>query len=48
VGEKITMPPDKRAKPARLERKPEVEIVHSPKDFAAWERERLYNRGLGE
>ena len=33
---------------ARLERKPEAELVHPPKDFAAWEHERLHNRGLGE
>jgi H+/Na+-translocating ferredoxin:NAD+ oxidoreductase subunit B len=31
---------------ARLERKPEAEIVHPPKDFADWERQRLRNRGL--
>jgi Pyruvate/2-oxoacid:ferredoxin oxidoreductase delta subunit len=31
---------------ARLVRKPEAEIVHPPKDFAAWEHERLHNRGL--
>jgi electron transport complex protein RnfB len=31
---------------ARLERKPEVEIVHPPKDFAEWERQRLRNRDL--
>jgi electron transport complex protein RnfB len=31
---------------ARLERKPEAELVHPPKDFAAWERERLRGRGL--
>jgi Na+-translocating ferredoxin:NAD+ oxidoreductase subunit B len=31
---------------ARLERKAEAELVHPPKDFAAWERERLHNRGL--
>jgi Na+-translocating ferredoxin:NAD+ oxidoreductase subunit B len=30
----------------RLERKPEAEIVHPPKDFATWEHERLHNRGL--
>ncbi len=29
---------------ARLERKPEAEIIHPPADFAAWERERLANR----
>jgi Pyruvate/2-oxoacid:ferredoxin oxidoreductase delta subunit len=33
---------------ARLERKAEAELVHPPRDFAAWERERLHNRGLGE
>jgi len=31
---------------ARLERKAEGEIVNPPKDFAAWEHERLVNRGL--
>jgi electron transport complex protein RnfB len=31
---------------ARLERKPEAEIVNPPKNFAAWEHERLVNRGL--
>ena len=31
---------------ARLERKPEAEIVHPPKDFAEWERQRLRNREL--
>lgn len=31
---------------ARLERKPEAEIVDPPKDFRAWEKERLKNRGL--
>ena len=31
---------------ARLERKAETEIVNPPKDFAAWEHERLVNRGL--
>ena len=29
----------------RLQRKPEAEIVHPPADFAAWEHERLRNRG---
>jgi len=29
-----------------LQRKPEAEIVHPPADFAAWEQERLRNRGL--
>ena len=29
---------------ARLERKPEAEIVHPPKDFGEWEHERLKNR----
>jgi NAD-dependent dihydropyrimidine dehydrogenase PreA subunit len=33
---------------ARLERKPEVEMVQPPRDFAAWEHERLVNRGLAE
>jgi Fe-S-cluster-containing hydrogenase component 2 len=31
---------------ARLERKPEAEIVQPPKDFAEWERQRLRNRDL--
>ena len=31
---------------ARLERKAEEEIVNPPKDFAAWEHERLVNRGM--
>jgi Na+-translocating ferredoxin:NAD+ oxidoreductase RNF subunit RnfB len=31
---------------ARLERKPEAEIILPPVDFAAWEYERLHNRGL--
>lgn len=31
---------------ARLERKAEEEIIAPPKDFAAWEHERLVNRGL--
>ncbi len=31
---------------ARLERKPESEIVHPPLDFAEWERRRLESRGL--
>jgi electron transport complex protein RnfB len=31
---------------ARLERKPEAEIMHPPQDFAAWESARLHNRGL--
>jgi len=31
---------------ARLERKPEAEIVHPPATFAVWEHERLHNRGL--
>jgi electron transport complex protein RnfB len=31
---------------ARLERRPDVEIVHPPKDFGEWERQRLGNRGL--
>ena len=33
---------------ARLERKAEAEIVLPPVDFAAWEQERLHNRGLDE
>jgi ferredoxin len=31
---------------ARLQRKPESEIIEPPKDFAIWEHERLKNRGL--
>jgi len=31
---------------AGLQRKPEAEIVRPPADFAAWEQERLRNRGL--
>ena len=31
---------------ARLERKPDNEIVNPPEDFATWEQERLKNRGL--
>ncbi len=31
---------------ARLERKPDDEIVHPPVDYPAWEHERLLNRGL--
>jgi len=31
---------------ARLERKPDVEIVTPPEDFGVWEHERLRNRGL--
>lgn len=31
---------------ARLERKPETEIIHPPADFDTWEHERLYNRHL--
>lgn len=31
---------------ARLEKKPDAEIVHPPADFASWENERLRNRGL--
>ncbi len=33
---------------ARLERKPEAEQVHPPRDFAAWEHERLHWRGLAD
>jgi electron transport complex protein RnfB len=32
---------------ARLTRKLQSQIVHPPEDFAAWERARLRNRGLG-
>jgi electron transport complex protein RnfB len=31
---------------ARLQRKPDSQIVNPPEDFASWEHERLYNRGL--
>ncbi|MFQ6000744.1 MAG: DUF362 domain-containing protein [Anaerolineae bacterium] len=31
---------------ARLQRKPDGEIVHPPVDYATWEHERLLNRGL--
>jgi electron transport complex protein RnfB len=31
---------------ARLERKPDTEILNPPANFAAWEHERLVNRGL--
>ena len=31
---------------AKLERKPEKEIVSPPANFEAWEHERLHNRGL--
>jgi ferredoxin len=31
---------------AKLEKKPESELVNPPADFEAWERERLRNRGL--
>jgi ferredoxin len=31
---------------ARLQRRPDAEIVHPPVDFAVWEHERLVNRGL--
>jgi electron transport complex protein RnfB len=34
------------AEAVTLERKAEEQIVHPPADFAAWERERLRNRGL--
>lgn len=33
---------------AKLERKPQNQIVNPPKDFASWEHERLHNRGLRE
>jgi Fe-S-cluster-containing hydrogenase component 2 len=33
---------------ARLERKPEAELIQPPRDFAVWEHERLVNRGLAE
>jgi ferredoxin len=33
---------------ARLQRRPEAEIIQPPVDFAAWEHERLVNRGLIE
>ena len=31
---------------ARLERKAEQDIVNPPRNFAAWEHDRLVNRGL--
>ena len=31
---------------ARLQRKPDSETIHPPADYAAWEQERLRNRGL--
>jgi Na+-translocating ferredoxin:NAD+ oxidoreductase RNF subunit RnfB len=31
---------------ARLERKPEAEMIHPPLNYPAWEVERLKNRGL--
>jgi Na+-translocating ferredoxin:NAD+ oxidoreductase RNF subunit RnfB len=31
---------------ARLERKPESQIIHPPVDFPAWEQARLHNRGI--
>jgi len=31
---------------ARLERRPEAEIIHPVMDFATWEHERLVYRGL--
>jgi len=33
------------ANAAKLQRKPDTEIVHPPVDYATWERERLCNRG---
>jgi ferredoxin len=33
---------------AKLQRRPEAEIIQPAVDFAAWERERLVNRGLIE
>ncbi len=33
---------------AKLERKPDNEIVNPPVDFEAWEHDRLHNRGLSE
>ena len=32
----------------QLVKKPDAQIVHPPEDFAAWEKERLQNRGLSE
>jgi len=31
---------------ARLQRRPDVETVNPPKDFDAWETERMHKRGL--
>ena len=33
---------------AKLERKPESEIINPPANFATWEHERLHNRGLSK
>jgi len=33
---------------AKLQRKPESQIVHPPVDFATWEKQRLSNRGLSQ
>jgi Na+-translocating ferredoxin:NAD+ oxidoreductase RNF subunit RnfB len=33
---------------AALIRKPDAEMIHPPKDFATWEHERLYHRGLAK
>jgi electron transport complex protein RnfB len=33
---------------ARLERKPEAELIHPPVDFSAWEHARLHNRGMAD
>jgi len=33
---------------ARIQRKPEEEIIHPPEDFATWEKERIISRGLNK
>jgi len=33
---------------ARIQRKPEEEIIHPPEDFATWEKERITSRGLNK
>ena len=32
----------------QLQKKPDAELVHPTEDFAAWEKERLRNRGLSK
>jgi len=33
---------------AKLQRKPESQIINPPEDFATWEHERLHNRGINK